>query len=259
MIPYFSPPVLWVASRHFAVFSLLLILAVSLGIGISLRRAARFKIDREFLFRMSFWAIASGLAFAHVAKMSMDYTPQFLAHPLIVFQRGGIRSLGGLIGGLAGAIVYCNLRGASFFETFRMLDVMSFALPFAWMVGRLGCFLAHDHRGHFTTSWIGVRFPEGTRYDLGLIEFLFLIGLSALFYWLDREPRPVGFFFGLFAVVYGAFRLFLDTLHSQPFRFYGGVVGCLVGLAGWWWMGRFAGNESRSGGTIEQCSSGGLK
>jgi prolipoprotein diacylglyceryltransferase len=42
----------------------------------------------------------------------------------------------------------------------------------------------------------------------------------------------VGFFFGLFGVVYGGFRIWLDTLHVQPARFYGGAAGVLVGLVG---------------------------
>jgi hypothetical protein len=37
-------------------------------------------------------------------------------------------------------------------------------------------------------------------------------------------------------VVYGGFRIWLDTLHAQPLRFYGGAVGVLVGLLGWAWM-----------------------
>jgi phosphatidylglycerol:prolipoprotein diacylglycerol transferase len=243
MIPYYPEPVFWVGSRPWPAFSLLLILAVVTGISIVLKRASSQGIERDLMFRMSFWAIVSGLAGAHVAKMAMDYSPQFAANPLIVFQPGGIRSLGGFIGGLLGVISYCRLRGIAFFETFRLLDVMSFALPFAWTIGRLGCFLAHDHRGNLTTNWMAVQFPEGTRYDLGLIEFIFLIGLSALFYWLDRRPRAVGFFFGLFGMVYGAFRVFLDTLHVQPFRFYGGLFGCAIGLAGWMAMRSLSGRR----------------
>ncbi len=249
MIPYFEQPVLIAGSHHFSAFGLLLILAVITGIAIVLKRGARRGIDRDLMFRMSFWAIASGLAGAHVAKMIMDYTPQFVANPLSVFQPGGIRSLGGFIAGLLGAIAYCRLRGGSLGETFRMLDVMSFALPFAWMIGRLGCFLAHDHRGNFTASFIAVRFPEGSRYDLGLIEFLFLIGMSALFLGLDRKPRAPGFFFGLFGLIYGAFRVWLDTLHIQPFRFYGGLFGCLVGLVGLIAMRRLA--ERRAHAAIQ--------
>ena len=99
------------------------------------------------------------------------------------------------------------------------------------MIGRVGCALVHDHKGLFTHSWIAVRFPEGARFDLGLIECLFLAALSALFLWLDRRPRPVGFYFGLFWLCYGLFRVLLDTLHVQPWRFYGGLAGFVLGLS----------------------------
>ena len=118
--------------------------------------------------------------------------------------------------------------------------MIAYSLPFAWMLGRLGCALAHDHRGLWSTNWIAVRFPEGARYDLGLVEFLFLIGLAALFRWLDRSGRPAGFFFGLYGVTYGLFRAWLDTLHIQPFRFFGGATAVLIGLAGWAAMAWFA-------------------
>jgi phosphatidylglycerol:prolipoprotein diacylglycerol transferase len=101
------------------------------------------------------------------------------------------------------------------------------------MVGRLGCALAHDHRGLWTTNWIAVKFPEGSRYDLGLIEFLFLIGMAALFWALDRKARPVGFFFALYGVLYGAFRIWLDTLHAEPLRYYEGAAYVVIGLLIW--------------------------
>jgi len=45
--------------------------------------------------------------------------------------------------------------------------------------------------GEFTTNWIAVQFPEGPRYDLGLIEFIYLIFFSALFSgWIESRVRP---------------------------------------------------------------------
>src|SRR5260370_37083557 len=94
----------------------------------------------------------------------------------------GIRSLGVISGGFLGGLLWCRFRRLSLFETLRRLDIVAYATPFAWMFGRLGCALAHDHRGLPSTSWIAVQFPEGPRYDLGLIEFLFLIGMAILFH-----------------------------------------------------------------------------
>lgn len=241
MIPYVPAPVFWISGYEISAFRALLFAALLVGSAIALSRARRLKIDGVGMRRMGFWAIVCGFGGAHLAKVAMDHTAQFLADPSMLFRAGGIRSLGGFVGGFLGALAYMRVRRVSLFESFRMLDVVAFALPFAWMIGRLGCTLAHDHRGEFTTSWIAVLFPEGPRFDLGLIEFLFLIGFSALFYWLDRNPRPVGFFFVLFGVGYGGFRMWLDTLHVQPFRFYGGAFGVAVGLAGWVAMNRLRG------------------
>lgn len=246
MIPYFAAPALKAGPFTIRAFGVLMTSAIVLGGYIMIKRAGRMGVSRDLMFRASFWALACGLAGAHVTKFAMESTAVLLSNPFIILRTSrGIRSLGGLSCGLLGALAYCRLRGLSSLEMFRLLDVMAYALPFAWMIGRLGCTLAHDHRGLPSTSWIAVQFPDGPRFDLGLIEFLFLIGLSALFYWLDREPRPVGFFFGLFGILYGLFRVWLDTLHMQPMRFFGGLLGCVVGIAGWMVMTRIRAARQR--------------
>lgn len=235
MIPYYPEPVFYIGPVAIEAFRLSLVAAVLLGGYIMIRRACRFKLSGHEMFSISRWAIAFGLIGADVAKLAMDYAPTFLANPLVVFTTTrGIRSIGGLAGGLVGALICCRWRWRmSFFETFRFLDIMAFSLPFAFAVGRLGCFLAHDHRGLPSTSWIAVQFPDGPRYDLGLIECLFLILVSALFLWLDRKVRRPGLFLGLYGIIYGGFRIWLDTLHIQPMRFYEGAALVLLGVAGW--------------------------
>ena len=221
-------------------FGVLLVAAVLVGGRSMLRRAHRLGIGLEDMFRFCFCMLVCGMIGAHLAKIVMENLQGFLADPSIVLHTSaGIRSLGGLSGGFLGALLWCRLRGLSLFETLRRLDIVAYALPLAWMIGRLGCALAHDHRGLFTDSWIAVKFPEGPRYDLGLIEFLFLAGLAGVFQFLDRRPRPLGFFFGLYGVAYGGFRIWLDTLHVQPMRFYGGAVAVVIGLLGWLAMLRF--------------------
>lgn len=220
MIPYFSQPVLPLGPFEIHAFAVMVVAAVLVGGRIILRRAHRRGIRVEEMFRFCFCMFAFGMLGAYVAKTVME-------------QKAGVRSLGGLVGGFLGALLWCRIRHLSLFEGLRRLDIVAYALPFAWMFGRLGCALAHDHRGLPSSSWIAVNFPEGPRYDLGLIEFLFLIGLAIVFRLLDRRPRPVGFFFGLYGVVYGSFRIWLDTLHIQPMRFYGGAVGVIIGLLGW--------------------------
>lgn len=239
MIPYYPQPVFHVGPFEIHAFGLLAAVAVVIGGRIILIRAHRRGIPAEQMFRFCFWVYVCAIIGAYLSKGVIDDWPAFLSDPMRLFREpAGVRSVGGIGGGFLAAIVWCRFHKLSFYETMRRLDIIAYALPFAWMIGRLGCTLAHDHRGFASTSWIAVNFPEGPRYDLGLIEFLFLIVLVAAFQLLDRRPRPVGFFFGLYGVVYGGFRIWLDTFHMQPMRFYGGMVGVAIGLLGWlaMWM-----------------------
>lgn len=237
MIPYFPQPVVHLGPLEIHAFGALAALAVIVGGRVILLRAHRQGIPVEQMFQFCCWTYLSALVCAVLSKLVLDNFPAFLLNPEHAFRTNlGFRSVGGIVGGFMGGLLWCRLRRLSLFEAMRRLDLVAYAMPWAWMIGRLGCTLAHDHRGLFTTSWIAVQFPEGSRYDLGLIEFLFLIFLTIAFYALDRKPRPVGFYFGLYGVVYGGFRIWLDTLHAQPLRFYGGALGVLVGLSGWAWM-----------------------
>jgi phosphatidylglycerol:prolipoprotein diacylglycerol transferase len=172
------------------------------------------------MFRFAFWVYLSAMVGAVASKFIMDGPHSSL----------GVRSAGGIAGGFIAAAVWCRHHRLSMLETIHRLDVVAYAMPFAWMIGRLGCALAHDHRGLASTSFIAVNFPEGPRYDLGLIEFLYLIPLTLLFKFLDRWPRPIGFFLGLYGILYGGFRVWLDTLHIQPNRFIGGSIAVAFGI-----------------------------
>jgi|HubBroStandDraft_6_1064221.scaffolds.fasta_scaffold08179_2 phosphatidylglycerol:prolipoprotein diacylglycerol transferase len=232
MIPYYAQPVLHLGPFEIHAFGALAALAVVVGGRVILVRAHRKGIPVEQMFRFCFWVYASAMAGAFLSKIAMD--PAVLAHPSNILHTSlGVRSVGGISCGFLAGVAWCLYHRLSLFEAMKRLDIIAYAMPTGWMIGRLGCALAHDHRGIASTSWIAVNFPEGPRYDLGLIEFLFLIGMVTSFHVLDRRPRPVGFFFGLYGVVYGGFRIWLDTLHVQPLRFYGGIAGVVVGLAGW--------------------------
>jgi len=233
MIPYFEQPSVHLGPFHIYAWGVLAAVNALLAFYLIVRRAMAQGISGEEMFRFCFTMFATGIIGAHLASAIMDNPSRFWAHPMIALLSAGIRSLGGVLVGFLGGLAWCRLAHLSLFETLRRFDIVLYPIPFAWMFGRLGCFLAHDHRGFFTTSWIAVNFPEGPRYDLGLIEFLFLIPLALVFYLLDRRPRPVGFFIGLYGVVYGGFRIWLDTLHVEPLRFGGWAVVVAIGLLCW--------------------------
>ena len=57
-----------------------------------------------------------------------------------------------------------------------------YAVPFAWWIGRVGCYLVHDHPGIRTTSWLGVRLHRrGRRLRSRLARSAVPAALAAVF------------------------------------------------------------------------------
>jgi phosphatidylglycerol:prolipoprotein diacylglycerol transferase len=240
VLPYFPQPQIGIGPFTLRPFGALMVASLLVGRQMSIHRARRLGMPDIAPNPFTLAIVLAGLIGAHLDKVVLDHPRDFLADPLIVLRDwSGIASFGGLLGGLLGGLWWMRHLRLTWAQRFQFLDVFAYVFPFAWPFGRLGCTLANDHRGMLTNSWLAVRYPEGARYNLGLVELIFTLLLAAWFAWFDRKPRPVGFFFGLLGIVYGGFRLFLDTLHYDPIRYFGvtldqigGAVTMLVGACG---------------------------
>ncbi len=223
VIPYIEQPHLVVGPFRWSAYWLLVCTAALVGHLLILRRAEKTGLEPSIAGWLSLWMILFGFAGSFLFKFS--YRPEYLLNILASVRRPpGIASFGGIFGGLLAGLLYLKWRYPKRAEKLRYMDAVAWAFPSAWIFGRAGCALAHDHPGIRTSSWLGVQYPGGTRYDLGLLEVLFLAPVVVLFFWLGRRPRPPGFFLGLFLILYGLFRLALDTLHVAPVRYFGWTV-----------------------------------
>jgi phosphatidylglycerol:prolipoprotein diacylglycerol transferase len=165
------------------------------------------------------WLMVAGLVGGRLGHVLL-YDPQyFWVHPTEIpaVWQGGASVFGGLLA--ASAVAVWRLRAAQV-DVWRYADVLAFGLPFGKWLGRLGCFLIHDHPGTATDFVLGVQYPDGTvRHDLGLYLSLNALALSCVFLWLSRKERPVGTYLGVFAVWYGVTRFLLDFLRVADTRY----------------------------------------
>jgi phosphatidylglycerol---prolipoprotein diacylglyceryl transferase len=233
MIPYVTAPPFFIGDVAVQPFALLVSAGILVAHFLLLARASRAGLIRGWAAEMSLAMVICGFAGAVLFKLL--YRPELIA---TVGWTGalrnfpGISSFGGLFGALAGGWSYLLARRVSGADRLRYFDAVGFSFPFGFSFGRLGCTLAHDHPGLRSDSgWLTVAFPDGARYDLGLLELLSLIVTGAMFVWLDRQPRPPGFFAATMLLLYGPFRVALDRLHVDPPRYAGLSVDMWAGGA----------------------------
>lgn len=102
-------------------------------------------------------------------------------------------------------------------------EAILFGLLPGWIFGRLGCTTAHDHPGKFTNFFLGVKYPDGVRHDLGFYELLFTIALTVFVYRLDKinKHRFEGFYLAICLILYGIIRFFLDFLRVADAKYAG--------------------------------------
>ncbi len=196
MLPYVTQPSFAIGPITIYAFGMLVACGLLAGYAVTVQRAVRRGVDR-FHARL----IALLVAVTAVAGSALL--------SVLLLRAPGIYSFGGIYIGLATAYALSHfLLPAG--QALIMVDAFSFAFPVGWIFGRFGCTLAHDHPGIPSRQWFAVQYPEGSRLDLGLIEFVFTCLLVAFLLWLDRRPHNPGFYLGVFMLVYGPFRLALE-------------------------------------------------
>lgn len=222
MLPYVEHPVLSIGSYELQAFRVLALLAIAVEYAIVVKRAPRHGFTAEQASSLIAWATVLGLVSAHVFDVVAYYPERLRANPLELFRVwGSLSSWGGMVGGIGGLALVAWRRGLGAEGVLRFVDLAVYALPFTLAVGRLGCGLQHDHLGVASTHFLAVDFPSGPRFDLGLLEFLYLLPLSLLFWALGRRPRPTGFYLGLFFALYSPARFAMDALRAEDARYFG--------------------------------------
>lgn len=242
MIPFVDLPPLQVGPLTVQAFGLTVAAAVIVGLAIARQRFTRFGLERSIGERMATWLLVGGFLGAHLFAVLLYFPSEVARDPWLLLRVWEhISSFGGMVGGFIGAVLCLWLRFPRLTQSRRWayLDVAAFVFPFSLALGRIGCALVHDHPGRVTDFPLAVSLrseqarnlisyvyaeqgnvlpPPSTLsslgfHDLGLYELIYLAAfVLPIFVLLDRKPRPVGFFFCAFALLYMPVRFGLDFL-----------------------------------------------
>jgi phosphatidylglycerol---prolipoprotein diacylglyceryl transferase len=204
-------------------FAALVAFATIVGSLVTLQRAAERGLHQTVYHEFILWSVGTGFVFGHLVD-AIFYHPDLVADDpwFLVKIWNGLSSYGGFIGAIVGAFAWGWYRNRKILE---YCDINCSVFPLAWIFGRMGCALVHDHPGALSNAWYAVRYPADQlvppyqgRIDLGLVELVLTIPLAYACHWLWKRKvqRPVGFYVGVTLTAYAPVRFLLDFLRTEP-------------------------------------------
>ncbi len=210
-LPYVEVPVLHFGPVVIRPFGALVATGIIVGTWAAALRAKKLGLDANRFLGLSLLTVVSGLVASHVVAM-------FAYHPEVVPRRPrelfrvneGLSSFGGFFGAIVGFLGY----GRGRIHIWKAADAIGFGMPFAWLFGRAGCALVHDHPGVLSSSALAVAYPGGSRLDLGLLELLATPLLVGLVVFAPRIWRWPGSTIAALSVGYAVVRFPLDFLRA---------------------------------------------
>lgn len=202
--------------------------------------------DSKIIWDLAFWVTIGSVVFARLFHVL--YEPAlYFQNPMELVQiwHGGLSIMGGFFGALLFGVIYLRKKQV---DVYAYADSALFGLPLGLGIGRIGCFLIHDHPGTLTDFVLGVKYPDGIRHDHGL--YLSLNGFILFFFFLylaKKNVRP-GVYVFVFLIWYGTVRFFLDFLRATngpivdtryfgltPAQYFSGIMF----VAGCWMIGKY--------------------
>jgi len=222
-------------------FGAIVLLAVGVGVALTLRQGVRRDCSRAALVAFIYYVVIGGFLFGHLLELLL-YAPEVVANrPSALFDIAqGQSSLGGFVGATLGAVAFRLVQRT---PVLPLIEIVASSFPAAWVIGRIACAVAHDHPGLRSDQWFAVAYPAGGRLDLGLLEAAAVLPLALAMLLLRRERRPEGFFVGTMCLFYAPLRFGLDFLRAndvlQADRRYFGATPAQWGMFGLFGIGMY--------------------
>jgi len=214
MIPYFSATTFYLGPIPIHVWGLFVATGMFVGAYLNVWLAKQRKQDPNVHWDLAFWVIIGAMIGGRLFDVVFYDPAYYLANPLQIpaIWNGGMSIIGGFIGAVVAAVLFLKKKKV---DVFAYIDTGVFGLPIGIAIGRLGCFLIHDHPGTATSFFLGVKYPDGiVRHDLGLDESLVGLAITIAFLVLWKRKATTGTYLWVFCLLYGTARFFLDFLRA---------------------------------------------
>jgi phosphatidylglycerol:prolipoprotein diacylglycerol transferase len=253
MIPYIHVPDLKLGPLTLHPFGLLVATGVIIGTWLATRRAKQRGLDLDKLNSFITWMLVAGFLGGHMLDQIFYHPQEVLKRPWSIFLLWeGLSSFGGFVGGLIGVILWKFYEAVPVWRTpfftiskfrrrERTMPIMPFCdlilsvFPVAWVFGRSGCSVVHDHQGmkapvgHFLAVAFGpadpartvhlgpieLRYGNTPHFDLGLLEMMFTVVLATLLAMTWKRKLTTGSYIAAVSLAYAPVRFAMDFIRVR--------------------------------------------
>lgn len=223
MVPYIEIPTFNLGPLPLDPWGILVTAGFVIGLEIARARGVKQGFEPRDVVDGVMFTVLCGFVVGHLVHVLAYNRHQIDEQGWIVLLKvwAGFSSYGGFLGAVIGNVLFYKvIRPRPYFE---YADVVMYAFPFAWIFGRAGCAIVHDHIGRQTDFFLAVDFESkfpgmGIRHDLGLYECLYSIVISAIFLALRNRTFPPGTYLVLWSVLYAPARFAMDFLRNTDLK-----------------------------------------
>jgi phosphatidylglycerol:prolipoprotein diacylglycerol transferase len=218
MITISIDPILF-SVGHFQLrwYSLIVTIAMLVGVLFAIREAGRKGLDTEAVSESLLWIIIAGLIGARAFHVIDHWPDEFAANPIraIKIWEGGLAIWGGVLGGLVAASILAHVHQ---WKLSRLLDSLAPGAVLAQAIGRFACIITGDAIGRPTNGPFGFAYssPNAMVPQLGVYytptpvyEILMNLAIFSLLWRLRRKGLADGVLTLIYLVMYSFMRFFI--------------------------------------------------
>ena len=227
---------------HFAVrwYSLILLIAIVIGIWLTAREAERRGFKRDDIYDVAIWIILGGLIGARLFHVLDHWSHEYAANPIraLYIWEGGLAIWGAMVGGLIAGALIAWRRGWHFP---KLLDAAATGLVLAQAIGRIACVITGDAMGKPTNGPFGFAYasPNAMVPQLGVYytpmpvyELVINLGIFTILWQLRKRDWQDGKLFLVYLILYSLERFFLAFTSSYRIIAFGLTQSQIVALFG---------------------------
>ena len=181
-------------------------------------RAKKYDMDKNAAIDIALLGVFIGFIGAKILYIIVEFD-WFIRDPLAVLGSEGFVVYGGIVAGVAAAIIYCRKRRLVFLEYF---DLLAPTISIAQGFGRIGCFLAGCCYGRETSSFLGVTFPEGSIAPAGvpllptqLFSAAGNLAIMGILIWYYKRRKHTGDVGAMYLLLYSVGRFIIEFFRSD--------------------------------------------